>query len=128
MATNRTSTVDLALQPSALGFDRPQRGADPAELGGAPGLLDQRRMPCPFTTNVPENTHGVASPPGGPMRAASAPGVARVLRTGTDSPVSADSSTERFTQSTITASAGTRSPSASRTTSPRTTSRPAMRT
>ena len=49
------------------------------------------------------------------------------LRTGTDSPVSKDSSAVRLVQDRRTASAGTRSPSARIAMSPRTTSRPAMR-
>ena len=48
-------------------------------------------MPWPLTTSVPENTHGVASPPGGPI--STGPSALPDLRTGTDSPVSADSST-----------------------------------
>ena len=50
-----------------------------------------------------------------------------VLRTGTDSPVSSDSSTDRLMPRRRTASAGTRSPSARTIRSPRTTSRPAIR-
>ena len=51
-------------------------------------------MPWPLTTSVPEKTHGVPSPPGAPIsRVAPAPQPA--LRTGTDSPVSSDSSTAR---------------------------------
>ena len=72
-------------------------------------------MPWPLTTSVPENTHGVASPPGRPIASERAWGSDSVLRTGTDSPVSVDSSTEKFTHCTSTPSAGTRSPSASRT-------------
>ena len=82
----------------------------------------------PFTTRVPEKTHGVPSPPGAPIvvSPARAPPAA-ALRTGTLSPVSNDSSTVQFTASSRTASAGTRSPSDSISTSSRTTSRPAIR-
>ena len=84
-------------------------------------------MPRPLTTSVPENTQGVASPPGAPIASVAVPGRAAVLRTGMASPVSAASSTVRFEQSISTPSAGTRSPSTRSTTSPRTTSRPAIR-
>ena len=51
-------------------------------------------MPLPCTTSEPENTNGVPSPPGAPMRSAGS--VAAIFATGTDSPVSNDSSTARF--------------------------------
>ena len=84
-------------------------------------------MPLPRTTSVPENTKGRSSPPvcGGP---ASVSGMLASLRTGTDSPVSSDSSSSRSSHCTTVASAATRSPSESTIRSPRTTSRPAMRT
>ena len=53
-------------------------------------------MPRPLTTSVPENTQGVASPPGAPIASVAVPGRAAVLRTGMASPVSAASSTVRF--------------------------------
>ncbi len=83
-------------------------------------------MPLPRTTSVPENTKGRSSPPvcGGP---ASAGEGSACLRTGTDSPVSSDSSSSRSSHCTTVASAATRSPSESTIRSPRTTSRPAMR-
>ena len=81
-------------------------------------------MPCPDVTRVPENTEGKSSPPGRSSARASADGT---LRTGTDSPVSSDSSVERCSARRRRPSAGTRSPSARTTRSPRTTSRPAMR-
>ena len=80
----------------------------------------------PRTTSEPENTHGQIVAAGPPAFGRPAPARA-ILRTGTDSPVSSDSSVCRSLASTSTASAGTRSPSASTRRSPRTTSRPAMR-
>ena len=65
--------------------------------------------PWPRTTSVPANT--------------AAPGVS--LFTGTDSPVSSDSSMASSCACNSTPSAGTRPPSLSKSTSPRTTSRPA---
>ena len=79
--------------------------------------------PCaePLTTSVPEKasspSHGVAS----------ASSVADCLSTAADSPVSSDSSTVRCDVCVSRTSAGTRSPSASSTRSPHTTSRAAMR-
>ena len=83
-------------------------------------------IPVPRTTSEPENTNGRSSPPGRLFK--SFPSPRSTLRTGTDSPVSNDSSVCRSLHSTSTASAGTRSPSASTIRSPRTTSLPAMRT
>jgi hypothetical protein len=72
---------------------------------------------CPFTTSVPEYARPLRS-------ASSAPGH---FSTGSDSPVSSDSSTMKSLTATSWASAGTRSPSASSSRSPRTTAAPAMR-
>ena len=81
-------------------------------------------IPVPRTTSEPENTYGRSSPPGRRLsRGASA---REILRTGADSPVNSDSSICRSWHSLSAASAGTRSPSLSTTTSPRTTSRPAI--
>ena len=81
-------------------------------------------MPWPEVTKVPENTEGKSSPPGRSRARASAEGT---LRTGTDSPVSSDSSVARCSACRSRPSAGTRSPSARTTRSPATTSRPAIR-
>ena len=81
--------------------------------------------PLPWTTRVPEYRNGKSSPPGLPIAAGAL--CAGALRTGTDSPVSSDSSADTFTPESSTASAGTRSPSESTSRSPRTTSRPGMR-
>ncbi len=70
--------------------------------------------------------HCAMSLPAGPGTMPTANGHA-CLRTGADSPVSRDSSTARFEDSRRSMSAGTRSPSASSTMSPLTTSRPATR-
>ena len=83
-------------------------------------------MPEPRTIKEP-GKHARQVIAAGAMRLEGAPGAAAILRTGTDSPVSRDSSVWRSWLSTSTASAGTRSPSASTIKSPRTTSRPAMR-
>ena len=80
--------------------------------------------PCPLVTRLPEKIDGRSSPPG--RSSVSWPPAER-LRTGTDSPVSSDSSAARFCAWRSTPSAGTRSPSATKTMSPRTTSRLAMR-
>ena len=66
--------------------------------------------PWPFTTSVPEYTAASGR-----------------FSTGSDSPVSSDSSSIRSFAATSRASAGTRSPSSSRIRSPRTTSAPAIR-
>ena len=83
-------------------------------------------VPYPADTSAPENTNGRSSPPG--ANGPDSPSRAARLRTGTDSPVSSDSSTDRSLASSTRASAGTRSPSRNSTRSPGTTSRPAMRT
>ncbi len=72
-------------------------------------------MPCPAVTRVPENTEGRSSPPGLSSARASADGN---FRTGTDSPVSSDSSVERLMPRRRRPSAGTRSPSERTTRSP----------
>ncbi len=64
-----------------------------------------------------------SSPPGWAIGLVPSQGV---LRTGTDAPVSNDSSIDRLRQDTNAASAATRSPSDSTRMSPRTTSRPRM--
>ncbi len=87
-------------------------------------VLSTRAMPWPCTTSVPEKMKGRSSPPG---RVTARVPSQTVLRTGTDSPVSSDSSTARLLASSTTESAGTRSPSAITRMSPGTTSRPAMR-
>ena len=78
----------------------------------------------PWTTRVPEKTQGRSSPPGG--CGGDVPSHSH-LRTGMDSPVSRDSSTQRLAQKRMVPSAGTRSPSCRRMMSSRTTSRPGMR-
>jgi hypothetical protein len=82
--------------------------------------------PRPWTTIVPDQTNGRLSPPGLPISAVMSRQPPDFM-TWTDSPVSSDSSTDRFVQERRTPSAGTRSPSASNNMSPVTTSRPAMR-
>ena len=79
-----------------------------------------RARPCPCTTSVPEYTHGRSAPPGACGR--SPPCGAGSLPTGTDSPVSSDSSTCRPAAASSRPSAGTRSPSPSSTRSPSTSS------
>ena len=76
---------------------------------------------------LPENTYGRSSPPGAPIASPSGSSLA-LFRTGTASPVSSDSSAAMFIAHISAMSAGTRSPSASSTTSPRTTSRPGTTT
>ena len=80
-------------------------------------------MPTPPTTKVPEYMKGELSPPGRPISVDSS---ASVLCTGTDSPVSSDSSIIRLLQSSTIPSAGTLSSSERTMISPRTTSPPGM--
>ena len=115
-AVSRWSGRVLGLQHRERPADLPhlRRAADRADLGDALALA--RRA-------FPEKTKGVSSPPGRPHSSGSR---AADFPTGTDSPVRSDSSTERLVALRTTASAGTRSPSLRRRTSPRTTSRPAI--
>ncbi len=135
-ARRRTSRlVSSSIAVSSVSSDR---SAFPILPSSVPlPVARTRATPWPWTTSDPEKTNGRSSPPGlagpasgGDREAGSAPGggvrIAR-LRTGTDSPVSSDSSTVRLVVSTRTASAGTRSPSTSMTRSPQTTSRPGIR-
>ena len=92
-----------------------------------PPVAITSKLPWPPTTSVPEKTAGRSSPPGCTSTLGAAPASRARLRTGTDSPVRSDSSIWRFIASARTPSAGTRSPSATATRSPRTTSRPAIR-
>ena len=80
-------------------------------------------IPSPPTTKVPEYKNGELSPPGRPISVVS---FDSCLRTGTDSPVSKDSSTIKLLPSCRIPSAGTLSPSERMIISPRTTSRPAI--
>ena len=97
--------------------DSPMR---PSALRAPVATTMPRPEPC--VTSVPEKTRAPDS-----SAAASGP-VTACFITGTDSPVSNDSSTVRLDASSRCRSAGTRSPSASSTTSSTTSSRPAMRT
>lgn len=83
--------------------------------------------PWPVVTRVPAYTCGRSSPPGGPAAAAASAASEGRLRTGTDSPVSRDSSTVSDWAWRSTASAATRSPSPSTIQSPGTISRVATR-
>ena len=83
-----------------------------------------RAVPAPRAINVPANANGRSSPPGAPQGISATVGF---LRTGTDSPVSNDSSARRSCPSINIASAGTRSPSDKMTRSPGTISRPGTR-
>ena len=65
--------AELALQRRACGFDVAQRRADAPSSVSAP-VSATAAMPWPLTTSVPENTHGVASPPGAPIASAAASG------------------------------------------------------
>ena len=76
--------------------------------------------PWPATIIVPAYTHDAAAGP------SIAPAAAR-FATGSDSPLSNDSSISRSLASSSRASAGTRSPSTSSRMSPHTTATPAMR-
>ena len=80
---------------------------------------------APVATTSPVAVPRTTSVPAYACR--SRPSPSTCLSAGTDSPVSSDSSTRRPCASTSIASAATRSPSRSRSRSPRTTSRPAMR-
>ncbi len=80
-------------------------------------------MPFPCTIIEPEYTNGLSSPPGLLFKSPSLPSA---FRTGTDSPVSKDSSAIRFTHDKTMASAGTLSPSCNMTRSSVTTSRPGI--
>lgn len=75
-------------------------------------------MPWPSTTRVPEKTAGRSGQPGRDSRESVADSR---LRTGTDFPVSSDSSTVRWVDQRSSALAGVRSPFASTSRSPRTT-------
>ena len=77
----------------------------PISVDGPVAVTSAR--PCPETTSVPEKTRDV-----GVRRGSRRPRVRRALaRPGTDSPVSSDSSTERFDSHRSAPSAATRSPS-----------------
>ncbi len=109
MATSRTmravSRSSMVLPVSSVASEAPMR---PNSLRGPVAVTSAR--PWPRTSSVPENTLSPAR-----------------LSTGSDSPVSSDSSAVRSVALISRASAGTRSPSARISRSPRTTSRPAMR-
>ncbi len=82
-------------------------------------------MPAPLTSRLPEYRLGRSSPPAAPCAGSADP--SGRLRTGTDSPVSSDSSALTSSPATSSASAAMRSPSFTTSRSPTTTSRPAMR-
>ena len=88
----------------------------PSALCGPVATTRPLAVPC--VIRVPEYTRLSGLPP-----ASEAP----CLMTGTDSPVSMDSSAVKFDALSSSISAGTRSPSASSTRSPSTRSLPAMR-
>jgi len=87
----------------------------PSALRSPVAVTRARAVPC--VISVPENTW--------PAFWSSSAAPTRLL-TGTDSPVSIDSSTDRLADCSSAMSAGTRSPSASSTMSPRTSSRLAI--
>ena len=110
--------ADLAKQRGRLAGQRGERAADPADLRARAGRGDFRDAKAAHDQRAGIDTRSPVSP-------ASSPAVA--LSTGSDSPVRIDSSTLSAVALRSTPSAGTRSPSRSSTTSPTTTSRPAMR-
>jgi hypothetical protein len=120
----RTTRPVSLLQHRRLGLTLLERLADLAELGACRPVATTSTMPWPAVTRVPENTEGRSSPPGRSRPFASAEAT---LRTGTDSPVKQRLVRRQVERPPQRPSAGTRSPSARTTRSPRTTSRPAMR-
>jgi len=139
MAARRTSrrvcsvrgVSGVSMLPSACPM-RPMALAAPVAVTCA--------MPWPLTTTEPAQTKGCPSPPGWAravpdaasdaapgLAGSTAPSCFAALRTGTDSPVSSDSSVSRAWAESSTPSAATRSPSPISSRSPRTTSRPGMR-
>ena len=94
--------VDLALQRRALGFDGAQRGADATELGAGARRLGERRDAAALDHERAGEHPRCRVAARRAHRLSGGAGATGALRTGTDSPVSADSSTERLTQSTST--------------------------
>ena len=130
-ATPMTATIRTIRSISRCNGVRPSSMSDSAvpirPRPVAAPVASTTPTPRPATTSVPACTHGVPSPPGGPIAGGSSESAA-TLGTGSDSPDRAASSIWRFTASTSTASAGTRSPSPMSTRSPTTTSRPGILT